>query len=514
MATTYIATEEDFLSWDGSTSAQLTNNFILTNDSYFPKILGAGITLNGYGKTIEIDIVSAGNFSGLVMLDGGDIRNLKVIVSGGSITNQNGWIIETQNLNRSIGNISNVCLFVSDNIAVTIPDSSGGFLGSHGGGNNAHSLIVTNCYYEGPIAQYHGGITGSYSRNIDISNCYINIVGDANANSGGLLGSQCNNCNIDSCIISKATPNSTDYAAGVVGCMSTNCIISNSYSLFSSAANYCSGFFGYDCANCEVSSSYYYGTLTGSDSNSFFIFINNIGIEEETPTNTITNCFTTTNNFSMRGCFVSAGTNLINYTTSIDNSNEPMLSFSLSKWDLSTQPPILDSFLSLPWENYTQYDSVPLPMRCILSGTFIRTIDGEVKIDDLKTGDILKTPTGTTIIKNIISMVTYAQNERIPLKISRDSYGKGFPYDNLYLSPLHMIYSDGEFKHAKHTHFRAKKFMNKKIKYYHIMTTNYDDIIYANGLPVETYHLKKLPCKECVKKIMRNNKLKQLSQNQ
>jgi len=87
---------------------------------------------------------------------------------------------------------------------------------------------------------------------------------------------------------------------------------------------------------------------------------------------------------------------------------------------------------------------------CFLSGTRIRTTEGEINIEELRIGDNVLTASGESKPIKFIGRRTVSRecagpwkNGEGPVKISRFAIDGKAPHADLYISPTHAIYIDG-----------------------------------------------------------------------
>jgi hypothetical protein len=134
---------------------------------------------------------------------------------------------------------------------------------------------------------------------------------------------------------------------------------------------------------------------------------------------------------------------------------------------------------------------------CFLRDTRILTPAGERKIQDLRIGDLVTTPLGSKPIKWIPrQVIRRSVGDRwsaraAPVLIQENAIAYGLPNRNLSVSPLHMLCIDGAFVEAKDlvngmTVLRLQP-EGDLLEYYNIEVRGHT-IIYANGIPAETYN--------------------------
>lgn len=139
----------NYLTKSGNTYT-LNQDIVLSDNSYFNL---NNQTFDGNGHTITIDGVTG--FSGVfhISYSDGIIKNLGILAINGSMLSSTGggWVLANNSISNS-------------------------------------SLSIQNCYSNGPIASYGGGICGNNCSNaIIIENCYS--TGSIDTEAGGIVGS-------------------------------------------------------------------------------------------------------------------------------------------------------------------------------------------------------------------------------------------------------------------------------------------------------------------------------------
>ena len=136
-----------------------------------------------------------------------------------------------------------------------------------------------------------------------------------------------------------------------------------------------------------------------------------------------------------------------------------------------------------------------LVVACYAKGTAIRTVDGEVSVEKLQIGDLVRTVSGD--LKPVLWIGYRSYSSRfaginpnvMPITFKRGSLGKGLPVCDLTVSPKHALLIDGVLVQAEslvneRTIFRST--LRGVIEYYHIELEDHD-VIYAEGAPSETF---------------------------
>jgi Hint domain len=139
-----------------------------------------------------------------------------------------------------------------------------------------------------------------------------------------------------------------------------------------------------------------------------------------------------------------------------------------------------------------------LGCKCFLSGTRIKTTEGEINIEELRIGDNVLTASGQTKPIKFIGR-TKVSRERTgpcktgegPVKISRFAIDGKAPHSDLYVSPWHAIYIDSILVPVKYlvngvTIVADAKPEALSLTYYHIELDTHEAIL-AEGLAVESF---------------------------
>lgn len=138
------------------------------------------------------------------------------------------------------------------------------------------------------------------------------------------------------------------------------------------------------------------------------------------------------------------------------------------------------------------------PKPCFLKGTMILTDKGEVAIEDLKAGDLVRTVTGAHKPIRWIGATTLNRDGRetwasmdAPIKIAKGALGDNAPHADLYVSPDHALYLDGVLVPAKYLVNGASitsetGFTLEQITYIHLELDTHE-AIYAEGAAAETF---------------------------
>ncbi|MDR3522013.1 MAG: Hint domain-containing protein [Acidocella sp.] len=132
---------------------------------------------------------------------------------------------------------------------------------------------------------------------------------------------------------------------------------------------------------------------------------------------------------------------------------------------------------------------------CFLTGTLIRTPQGEVPVETLKIGDLVTTQSGVAEPVKWLGRRSYRQPfalnnaDIMPVLICKNALGAGRPKRDLYVSPLHAIYLDEVLIPARHLvngHSIRRCPDMPEISYINIELAAHD-VIFAEGAAVETF---------------------------
>lgn len=137
---------------------------------------------------------------------------------------------------------------------------------------------------------------------------------------------------------------------------------------------------------------------------------------------------------------------------------------------------------------------------CFLCCTSIMTPAGEISIESLQIGDLVKTVHGKSMPVKWIGRHLYKRNGAswpasvVPIRIARHAIDQQTPHRDLYVSPGHALFMDGVL-------IRAKDLVNgisitpalpddrDVIEYYHIVLDTHEAIL-AEGVAAETLLLR------------------------
>ena len=133
---------------------------------------------------------------------------------------------------------------------------------------------------------------------------------------------------------------------------------------------------------------------------------------------------------------------------------------------------------------------------CLASGCLIATVRGEVPVERLQVGDLVLTASGESRAVRWIGCRSAdcrgpGATALWPVRIAKDAFGADRPNRDLVVSPGHAVCVTGEMEAT----VRACDLINgalvaqievEAVTYWHVELDRHD-IIFANGLPVESY---------------------------
>ena len=131
---------------------------------------------------------------------------------------------------------------------------------------------------------------------------------------------------------------------------------------------------------------------------------------------------------------------------------------------------------------------------CFASGTRIGTSGGEVPVERLAAGDLVRTASGAT------EVVVWIGHRRTdcrrhprpadvwPVRVDAGAFGDGLPRRDLFLSPDHAVFAADVLIPVKHLANGAtiRQIEVETVTYWHVELSRHD-VILAEGLPCESY---------------------------
>jgi hypothetical protein len=131
---------------------------------------------------------------------------------------------------------------------------------------------------------------------------------------------------------------------------------------------------------------------------------------------------------------------------------------------------------------------------CFRAGTRIDTERGEVPVERLKIGDRVLTHFEASrpvvwIGQRTIDCRRHPDPEKIlPVRVARDAFGPGCPHRDLYLSPGHAVFVDGDLIPVKCliNDTTVRQISARRVTYFHVELDDHN-VLFAEGLRAESY---------------------------
>jgi hypothetical protein len=132
---------------------------------------------------------------------------------------------------------------------------------------------------------------------------------------------------------------------------------------------------------------------------------------------------------------------------------------------------------------------------CFLRGTHLATPDGEVRVEDLRVGDLVLTKDGGArpvkwIGQRALRRGTQSDQAGVqPVRVTKGSLGEATPHRDLYLSPDHCLFCDGSLIPAQllvNGTTIVQDWSMETFEYFHI-ELDLHDVLIAEGAPAESF---------------------------
>jgi hypothetical protein len=142
--------------------------------------------------------------------------------------------------------------------------------------------------------------------------------------------------------------------------------------------------------------------------------------------------------------------------------------------------------------------STAIGCKCFLKGTKIETTEGERKVEDLASGDLLPTMFGGVRPVQWIGRYSIKRSDpskpwvrdALPVRIACSALAPNVPKADLYVTAAHALLIDGVLAPAEMLindktikRFEARE--HDELEFFHVKLETHD-VIYAEGAPVET----------------------------
>jgi hypothetical protein len=132
---------------------------------------------------------------------------------------------------------------------------------------------------------------------------------------------------------------------------------------------------------------------------------------------------------------------------------------------------------------------------CFAPGSLIETPEGNVPVEELNIGDLVRTVMGgetqpvVWIGKRYLNCRRHPNPKRVwPVRIAAGAFGTGQPFKDLFVSPNHAIYVDGVLIPVQRliNGTTIRQVEVAEITYFHVELPRHE-VLLANGLEVESY---------------------------
>lgn len=136
---------------------------------------------------------------------------------------------------------------------------------------------------------------------------------------------------------------------------------------------------------------------------------------------------------------------------------------------------------------------------CLVRGARIETATGEVAIENLQEGDLIRTAEGSFAKVRWIGHRSYTKKSDAewpetvgPVLVKAGAIAAGVPSRDVYLSPKHAIFIDGYLIPAMFlingVSIVQGVYAKDEVEYFHVECEAHQ-VMFAEGLPVETFRL-------------------------
>lgn len=165
----------------------------------------------------------------------------------------------------------------------------------------------------------------------------------------------------------------------------------------------------------------------------------------------------------------------------------------------------LPTELNFPRSEFNLNDAVEQPsgvVACFTAGTMIRTVSGEVAVEDLVVGDMVMTADhGAQPVRWVGRRRANATRDLAPVRIKAGALGEQNPAQDLLVSPWHRVLVSSWKAQALYGESEvlipARDLVNDStirvatdldsVEYVHVMFDQHE-IIFGNGAPSESFH--------------------------
>jgi phospholipase/lecithinase/hemolysin len=133
------------------------------------------------------------------------------------------------------------------------------------------------------------------------------------------------------------------------------------------------------------------------------------------------------------------------------------------------------------------------PPACFAAGTRIRTRRGEIAVQALQVGDIVRTPGGDAPViwlgSRRVDCHRHPRPQDVwPVRVAAHAFGLGCPHRDLLLSPDHAVSCEGVLIPVRYllNDATVRQEDVEKITYWHVELPAHG-VLYAEGMPAESY---------------------------
>jgi hypothetical protein len=131
---------------------------------------------------------------------------------------------------------------------------------------------------------------------------------------------------------------------------------------------------------------------------------------------------------------------------------------------------------------------------CFAAGTRIATARGDVAVEDLREGDLVRTIDGGSaplvwLGRRVVACALHPRPRDVwPVRVRAGAFGPGRPARDLYLSPDHAVYVGNVLIPVRYliTGKAVAQVSRDTVTYYHVELPRHD-VLLAEGLPAESY---------------------------
>jgi collagen type I alpha len=132
---------------------------------------------------------------------------------------------------------------------------------------------------------------------------------------------------------------------------------------------------------------------------------------------------------------------------------------------------------------------------CFAAGTRIATAQGEVAVEDLREGDLVR-----TVLRGGVAAIAWIGRRTVdcrshpkpatvwPVRVRAGAFGVNVPQRDLYLSPDHAVYVNEVLVPVRHliNGTSIAQVATDSVTYYHVELPTHD-VVLAEGLAAESY---------------------------